>query len=197
MLSKISDLFYSFAKGWLILLIFIAFIVFVSVTLPLLQAAPGGNIEALDTQLFYTPEEAFSTVGSYGDASRFWIWAYLTWDIINPILYSLTFGLVISWLFQRSFKPGIKWRRLNLVPLGAGLFDVFENISIVVLLLAYPAQPTAIAWVGTVCTMSKMSFFVASTGLILFGIVRAAMNRFKKQRLSEPAPTVKSPGLIK
>lgn len=181
MLSKISALIHSLARGWLILAIFAALIVFAAITLPVLQAAPGGNIESLDAQLFYTPEEAFSTVGSYGEASRFWIWIYLTWDIINPILYTSTFSLLISWLFQRSFKPGRRLQKLNLLPLGAGLSDLLENISIVILLLAYPAQPTAVAWLSTCFTMSKMSFLGASTLLILLGIVRAAMNSFKKQ----------------
>ncbi|MFQ6000204.1 MAG: hypothetical protein ACE5LG_00880 [Anaerolineae bacterium] len=181
MLAKISRLFHSWARGWLILALFAAFVVFVAVTLPVLQAAPGGNIVSLDAQFFYTPEEAFSTVGSYGDASRFWIRIYLTWDIVNPILYTLAFSLLISWLFQRSFKPGSNLQKLNVLPLGAGLFDLLENISIVTLLTAYPAQLTVVAWLSTVCTMSKASFLGVSTLLILFGVVRAAMNRFKKQ----------------
>jgi len=181
MLAKISRLFHSWARGWLILALFAAFVVFVAVTLPVLQAAPGGSIVSLDAQFFYTPEEAFSTVGSYGDASRFWIRIYLTWDIVNPILYTLAFSLLISWLFQRSFKPGSNLQKLNVLPVGAGLFDLLENISIVTLLAAYPAQLTVVAWLSTVCTMSKTSFLGVSTLLILFGVVRAAMNRFKKQ----------------
>lgn len=181
MLAKISRLFHSWARGWLILALFAAFVLFVAVTLPVLQAAPGGSIVSLDTQFFYTPEEAFSTVGSYGDASRFWIRIYLTWDIVNPILYTLAFSLLISWLFQRSFKPGSKLQKLNVLPVGAGLFDLLENISIVTLLTAYPAQLTVVAWLSTACTMSKISFLGVSTLLILFGVVRAAMNRFKKQ----------------
>ena len=61
MLSKLSRLFHSWARGWLILALFAAFAIFVAVTLPLLQAAPGGSIVSLDAQFFYTPEKAFST----------------------------------------------------------------------------------------------------------------------------------------
>jgi hypothetical protein len=45
-------------------------VVFIAITLPVLQASPGGTIESLDARFFYTPKEAFSTVGSYGEASR-------------------------------------------------------------------------------------------------------------------------------
>ena len=181
MLSKLSRLFHSWAKGWLILALFAAFVVFEAVSLPLLKAAPGGSIESLDAQFFYTPEEAFSTVASYGDAGRFWIRIYMTWDIVNPILYTLVFSLLISWLFQRSFKPGSKRLKLNVLPVGAGLFDILENICIVTLLAVYPAKPAVVAWVSTVCTMSKISFLGMSVLLILVGLVKAGMNRFTKQ----------------
>ena len=181
MLSELSRRFHSWARGWLILALFAALVGFVAVTLPLLQAAPGGTIVSLDAQFFYTPEEAFSTVGSYGDASGFWIRIYLTWDIVNPILYTLAFSLLISGLFQRSFKPGSKLQKWNVLPVGAGLFDLLENICIVTLLTVYPAQPAVVAWLSTVSTMSKMSFLGMSTLLILVGLVKAAMNRFMKQ----------------
>ena len=70
---------------------------------------------------------------------------------------------------------------MNVLPVGAGLFDLLENICIVTLLTVYPAQPAVVAWLSTVCTMSKTSFLGMSTLLILVGLVKAAMNRFKKQ----------------
>ncbi|MCJ7570116.1 MAG: hypothetical protein MUO58_21605 [Anaerolineales bacterium] len=180
MLVKISGLFHSWARGWLILALFATCVVFIAITLPVLQASPGGTIEALDARIFYTPEEAFTTVGSYGEASGFWVLIYLTWDIVNPILYSLTFGLLISWLFQRSFKSDNKLQKLNMVPVGAGLFDLLENLSIVILLLAYPTQYSIVAWLSTVFTMSKIILLGVSILLILIGVVGAALNRFKK-----------------
>jgi len=181
MISKISTLLHSWARGWLILALFATFVVFIAITLPVLQGSPGGSIESLDARVFYTPEEAFSTVGSYGEASGFWIRIYMTWDLVNPILYTLIFGLLISWLFQRSFRPGNKLQILNVVPVGAGVFDVLENVSIVILLLAYPARPTVVAWLSTAFTMSKTFFLALSALLILIGVVGAALNRFKKQ----------------
>lgn len=181
MISALSRLLHHWARGWVILALLGVFVVFVAVTLPLLQSAPGGDIESLDTQFFYTPEQAFSTVASYGDAGRFWIRIYLTWDIATPILYTLIYSLVISWLIRRSYKPGSKLQKLNVLPVGAGLSDLFENICVVVLLSVYPAQPTVVAWLSTLFTMSKMVFLGLSTLLILVGLVTAAVNRFRKQ----------------
>jgi len=180
MLSKLSKLFHSWARGWLIMALFAAFVVFEAVTLPLLQAAPGGNIESLDAQFFYTPEKAFSTVASYGDAGRFWIRIYLTWDIVNPILYTLAFSLLISRLFQSSFKPGSKLQKLNVLPVGAGLFDLLENICIVTLLMVYPAQPAVVAWLSTVCTMCKTSFLGMSILLIMIGLAKSVLKKLRR-----------------
>jgi hypothetical protein len=187
MLSKLSNRFHTWARGWLVLARFAAFAIWVAVTLPVLQAAPGGSIVSLDAQFFYPPEKAFSTVASYGDAGRFWIRIYLTWDIVNPILYTLAFSLLISWLFQRGFEPRSKLHKLNVLPVGAGLCDLLENICVVIMLLVYPARPTLVAWSSTVCTMSKVSFLGVSTLLILGGLVKAAMNGFRKQVVSKAA----------
>ena len=180
-MTKISKKFHSLARGWIIIAVFVAFVIYIAVTLPILQDAPGGNIESLDTKFFYKPEVAFSTVESYGDAKNFWIGMYLTWDVITPILYTLAFSLLISWLFQRSFKPESNIQKLNVVPVVGGLFDILENLSVVTLLGTYPSQITAVAWFSTFCTVSKMSFLGVSVLLILFGFVKAAVNRFKKQ----------------
>ena len=119
-------------------------------------------------------------MASYGDAGRFWIRIYLTWDIVNPILYTLAFSLLISWLFQRSFKPGSKLQALNVLPVGAGISDLLENISIVTLLTVYPTQPAVVAWLSTVCTMCKTTFLGMSTLLILVGLVKAVLKRLRR-----------------
>ena len=181
MISGLSRLLHQWARGWVILALLGVFVAFVAITLPLLQTTPGGDIESLDAQFFYTPEKAFSTVASYGDSGRFWILIYLTWDIANPIQYTLIFSLAISWLFRRSFKSASKIQRLNVLPVGAGLCDLLENIGIVVLLAVHPAQPAAVAWLSTLFTMSKVAFLGLSTLLILVGLVAAVMNRFRKQ----------------
>ena len=182
MLSKLSRIFHNWTKGWLTIVLFIALIVYIVITLPILQKLPGGDIVSLDAQLFYTPEEAFATVASYGDSARLWTLLYLTWDVMTPILYTLAFSMSISWLFQRGFKPVSKMQKLNIIPIGAGLFDLLENISIVSLLSLYPNEPVYIAWISTVCTMIKTSFLGISILLILIGLIFAAIHGFKIQQ---------------
>lgn len=181
MFQSISRRLHSWARVWRILALFAAFVLYIMITFPALQAAPGGSIVSLDAQLFYTPDQAYATVGSYAEAAGFWMLMYLTWDVVTPLLYSLGFGLLISWLYQRTFDPHSKWQRLNLVPIGAGLFDLLENLSIVILLWAYPSQLSAVAWVATFFTMSKMSLLLASVLLAIIGLIAYGMKRIRRQ----------------
>lgn len=175
MLSNLSRRLHSWARGRRILALVAGFVAFEAITLPRLQAAPGGDIVSLDAQLFYRPEQAFATVAAYGAARDFWIPVYLTWDVANPIFYTLIFSLLISWLFQRGFKPESKLQRLNVLPVGAGLCDLLENLCIVTLLAAYPARPAAVAWLSTICTVGKMGFLGLSTLLVLVGLIAAVV----------------------
>jgi hypothetical protein len=177
MISRISDRFHTWAKGWVILSIIAAFVLLVN--LPL--ADPALVSMSLDGRFAYTPEEAFSAVASYGDDGRVqMIWIHLA-DFILITLYISMFCLSISWLLQRGFKLDSRMQRLNLVPVLGGFFDVMENIWIITIILVYPAQPTVVAWLSTISTMGKYIMGIPIVLLLVIGLVKATMNRFKVQ----------------
>jgi hypothetical protein len=184
MLSKLSSWFHAWAKGWLILAIFAAFVVFLAVTLPVgieKQEAASGNAVGFDTHFFYTPEQAYSMVAAFGDSGRtLYRNGLLTIDLVIPVLYTLFLGLLMSWLFQRGFKPESKMQKMNVLPVGMGAFDLLENICVVTMLSVYPAQFVAVAWLSTVCTMTKLSLAGLIILLVLVGLVKAAIMRFRK-----------------
>ena len=70
---------------------------------------------------------------------------------------------------------------LNVVPLGGWLFDLLKNLGIVTMLSVFPSTPAALAWVTATATLIKWLFAAATIVLILVGLVKAAMNGFKKQ----------------
>ena len=185
MLANLSETLRKYANGWLVLIFFAGEIFFNAVILPNQQAkmetAPGGT-GPIDLQLFYTPDEVYSMVESYGDAGRASYSMFeLTGDIIYPIVYTLFFSLAITWLFQRCFPSNSGMQKYNVVPFGGWLFDLLENLGIVSMLSIFPSTPAALAWVTALCTLAKWLFAGASGGLILVGLVKAAMNGFKKQ----------------
>jgi hypothetical protein len=88
----------------------------------------------------------------------------------------------MSWLLQRGFKPESMLQRLNVLPVGSGLCDLLKNLCIVTLLAVYPAQPEAVAWLSTICTVGKMGFLGVSALLILAGSVATAAKTLARAR---------------
>lgn len=177
MLSDLSNRLHDQAKGWLILVVIALFALLAN--LPL--ADPALLSRSLDGRVGYTASEALSAVASYGDDGRVqMIWIHLA-DFMLVVVYTTMFSLSLSWLLRRSFVPESRMQKLNLVPVLGGLFDVLENIWIITLLLLYPDQPTAVAWLAAIFTMGKYIMGVVIVLLLVMGLVKAASNRFRVQ----------------
>jgi len=185
MLDQISEMLKKYARGWLVLLFFAGEMIFNTVILPNQQAkleSASGGTGPIDLQLFYTPEKVYSMVASYGEAGRTNYRAFeLTGDIVYPIIYTLFFALLITWLFRRGFAKDSRMQKMNVVPLGGWLFDLLENLGIVSMLSMYPSTPAPLAWIAALFTLVKWLFAAATIVLVLIGFGMALKNRFKKQ----------------
>lgn len=181
MLANLSSTFHKLsAKTRLILLALAVEIFFFSTLAPKMQALiPTGP---LDLKFFYTPDEAYALVESYGEAGRA---AYrifdLTADIVHPIAYTLFFGLLLSVAFQRAFSSNSVFQKFNIAPAISWVFDMLENIGVVTMLSIFPSTPSIVAWLTAISTSIKWTFFLITIGFLLFGLLRTAMNGFKKQ----------------
>lgn len=185
MLDKLSQTLKKFANGWLVMIFMAADVLFTAVILPAQEAkmrSASGGTGPIDLKLFYTPDQVYSMVASYGEAGRADYRLFeLTGDIIYPIVYTLFFSLLITWLFQRGFAPTSKMQSWNVMPFGAWLFDLLENLGVVGMLSMYPSTPPLLAWLSTIATLIKWLFAIGSILLMLVGLVMAAKNGFKKQ----------------
>lgn len=186
MLNKISEKFHAWANGWRVIILMIAEMLMMLYVMPLaagiMAFAANNSVMPLDLTFLYTPAQAFETLESYGEAGRsVYLKIELTADIIYPIIYTLFFGLLLSWLFQRAFKPDSKMQKWNVMPVGAWFFDLLENVGVVSMLTMYPSKPDVLAWLAMLFGLLKWAFFLVTMGLVLVGLVRAAMNRFQKQ----------------
>jgi hypothetical protein len=185
MLNNISNKFHAWAKGGLVFVLMLLDMFFNVFVMPLisgLMKSGTGLEQPLDLIFFSAPDKTFAMIKRYGELGRFFYRnVELTVDIIYPIIYTLAFGLLISWLFQRGFKPDSKMQRLNVMPVGMWFFDLLENLGIVTLLSTYPARLTAVAWLTTFVSMIKWIFAGGSMLLIVIGLVMAAKNGFRKQ----------------
>ena len=150
MLNTISQKFYAWTTGWRVIILFILDGLMMGYIMPLASAimalAANNSVMPLDLMFFYTPAKAFAMIEKYGTAGRaVYMKIELTADIIYPIIYTLFYGLLLSWLFQRAFKLDSKIQKYNVVPVGAWIFDLLENVGIVSMLSLYPSQPATLA----------------------------------------------------
>ena len=186
MLKKLSEKFHAWAKGRWVFVMFIADALMVGYIMPvaagIMAFAANNSVMPLDLMFFYTPEQAFAMIDKYGEAGRSIYWKIeLTADILYPIIYTLFFGLLISWLFQRGFKSDSNMQKWNVMPVGGWFFDMLENAGIVSMLAMYPAKPQLLAWLTMIFGSLKWAFAFVSIGLVLVGLVRATLNGFRKQ----------------
>lgn len=177
MLRNLSDKLKQYAHGKLLWCLFALDLLFVAFILPRTQArleAASGGMGPIDLQFFYTPAKVYTMIAAYGAPTRaFYRTFELTGDLLYPIIYTLFFSLLLTWLFRHSFAEQSRWQRLNVLPFGAWLFDLLENICIVTMLTLYPATPAPLAWLATGLTMVKWSFAGAALLLILCGLAMA------------------------
>ncbi len=186
MLDAISQKFHQWTTGGRVLFLLVADAVMMGYIMPvasaILELAANNSVLPLDLMFFYTPAQAFAMLDKYGPAGReLYMKVELTADIIYPIIYTLFFGLLISWLFQRAFRPDSKMQKWNAAPVGAWFFDLLENIGIVTMLSLYPSQPVFLAWLTMLVGLLKWAMAFLSIGLVLVGLIRATSNRFQKQ----------------
>ncbi len=185
MLHNISEKFYKWANGWVVLILVALDMFFAGFVMPFiggLMQDGTGQIQPLDLMLFATPDKTFAMIERYGDSGRvFYRNVELTADIAYPIVYFFAFSLLISWLFKRGVSPASNLRKWNIVTLGAFVFDLLENATIVTLLSIFPSQPVILGWLLFIFTAIKWLFAGVSILLILLGLVLAIKNKFKAQ----------------
>jgi hypothetical protein len=185
MLHEISEKFHAWTTGWRVIIMLIADALMMGYIMPLaggiMALAANNSVSPLDLMFFYTPAKAFEMMDKYGEAGRaIYLKIELTADIIYPIIYTLFYGLLLSWLMQRAFKPDSKMQKMNVMIVGAWFFDLLENVGIVSM-LGISSKPALMAWITMIFGSLKWGFFVITLALVLVGLVKAAMNGFRKQ----------------
>ena len=183
LIHRISDFLYQKVSTRNILIFFILDLVFIIGILPACQKRfdPNNEIGPIDLLFGFTPEKAYGMLGQMGEAGRsFYLFCEAVVDIIYPMVYVLFFGLLISLLLSKTYAVGSPWRRLNIIPVIGGIFDLFENTSIVSMILFFEQKPAILAQIGSLMNMGKWICFGASVFMVLFGLVRWGIKGFKK-----------------
>lgn len=137
MLKKLSNWIYERTHGGLVLLFLGLQMIYASIILPMFQ--PKNNAELLDLQFGFDKATAYRILESYGEAGRAdYLQLAMVWDVLFPIIYTISNVLLISFLVRKAFPENQKLRLLNLVPLISMLLDFTENFGNVQLTKEFP-----------------------------------------------------------
>lgn len=144
-----------------------------------LNESCGNEVKIPDLQVGYSAEQLKNMLNFMSESCReTYIQIATITDSFYPVIYGLFFFFSIAIIYYKTNVPQPK-NRLYVFPLFAILADFGENLSIVKLLRS---EHMSDAWLNaaSIFSLFKWFFIIFSFVLILLGLIRWAMIRFKK-----------------
>ncbi|HEX3001030.1 MAG TPA: hypothetical protein VHN82_01450 [Methanoregula sp.] len=146
-----------------------------------------GGVGVLDMEVLYTPQQAYAFLAAMGEAGRaFDLTHIVPLDFFVPFFYALFLSTVITWFLHTWLPNESRWHRLNVVPVIGALFEYLENIGIVAMLLAWPAQVPDIARFTVAATLLKFGFSVLAGIIVIIAIAGWIASICKKKPDMKP-----------
>jgi len=140
-----------------------------------IMALAGKSVGIIDLTFGFDPHKTLQMVQDYGDSARaYYARIEMTTDVVYPIVYTLLFGIILSLLYRYT---SYSW--LNTAPLACLVFDLLENVTIVILLSTFPQQSSTVAILCEIFKLLKWVSFAVVILLVLFGLGARLTGRFK------------------
>jgi len=137
--------------------------------LPIFDLSPSGYSYEYAKELLFA-------LGS--DGRNMYLNTQLPLDFIYPGLFSISYSLMLVWLFRKSFSEDSKIHYLFLVPFLAGFFDYLENVFIIKMISSYPDLQMSTVNTASFFTVLKSGFTVLFFTLLLLGFILFFKKRF-------------------
>lgn len=127
---------------------------------------------------FFYAVDLLNALGVEGRGS--YLYQQLPMDFIYPGLFAVSCCLLLAWLFSKSINANSKMFYLCFVPVLAGLFDYFENISIVNMLISYPNITEIHVSTSSGFTILKSGLTTAFFVILILGVVLLLKRKWTK-----------------
>jgi len=146
------------------------------------SAAYAGDWGAPDRHFFYTPDELYTAIASWGDTGRSDYIAFrLGLDIIWALAYTAFLVTITSKALAYAYPANHPLRLLNLLPLITLLTDYAENALGIAITGLWPGRYDLLVWLAAACTATKWSSLLIAHAVMLFALTVATRQRFVKQ----------------
>lgn len=128
---------------------------------------------------FSYANELLSTLGA--DGRNLYLSTQLPLDFLYPGLFSITYSLMLIWLYSKLFDKNSKINYFALVPLLAGIFDYIENILIIKMISSFPDLQATTVKIASMFTVLKSSFTMFFFFLLIVGFVLLLKQKTSKK----------------
>lgn len=141
--------------------------------------AYAGSWGTPDQKFFYTPDELYSGIATWGEAGRQSYIAFrLGLDILWALAYTSFLVTITSVALRSALQPHESKQLLNLLPLIPLLADYSENALGVVITSNFPTRFESLAWLAAIATCLKWLSLAFAHLVMLYALGAAARNKF-------------------
>lgn len=165
----------------------VTFLLFGAFVLPGQAAAAqqaSGGAGSPDTMLLYTSGDLIRMAEAYGQAGRAaYVRARWTFDLAFPLVYGFFLVTSIGWSLRKAAPLGSVWQSLNLVPIGAVVFDLLENAATSWVMARFPAETVSAATIAPWLTLAKWILVYGSFGILIVALGAALARRARRARV--------------
>ncbi len=122
----------------------------------------------------------FENLGQAGREA--YLYRQIPLDLIYPLLFSISFSLLLAYILKMITKEGNMVFYLCLLPITAGFFDYLENFGIIRMLVTYPDISIFVAKTTNVFSILKSMFTTLYFIALLVSILILLLKRIKIKR---------------
>ena len=135
----------------------------------------------LDFEFAWTKDQILIIFAEWGSVGMALQTNGVYWDFLYIIGYSVPlFALILLFTRRLSGKIGDIGLYLSLTPLVAGIFDLVENINLLILLNDTPNFASFVPLIASVTAFIKFSLLLGGAVFFLVVLVLTIIKRFKK-----------------
>ena len=128
-------------------------------TMGLMRRANG--LSVLDTRFTYSQTDVSFLFKALGEEGRkLYQVTHLSLDLIFPFAYSFLFAGAGFWLCKKIGFPYQHSKGLSLILLAAGVFDLLENLTVIILVSVFPKPMVGLVLASQLLTITKFGLFL-------------------------------------
>ena len=164
----------------------VVYVVMLAVTIPRVMSFASG-MKLLDMMpTGYDVVYANQLLTELGEEGRqAYLYTQLPLDMIYPLLFGISYCLVLAYFLNRLHRLKRPWTYLCLLPLMAVLFDYLENAGIINLLIQFPNVSEGMARATNVFTILKSASTTAYFLVLLVTIIAFGVQLARRKLLTE------------